>query len=316
MPTYPTYGYNRVKEFQNNWMTSEAVPRVSNLMRFFFPILYDLLRRIVHVMKRFSKECYPTNPRCSERFHWIAMNLFTEFFPINDGYRLSCQHLGLMQHDFESYELIVRAFMYMMSAMPSEFVIEVFYFIENTLFEPSFERFWKLKRSEDRAREFDEIRLWSSLTFNEKYAAINALETVHCKWRHFVTNLYRVPRQILCIKLIWRNNYFIKFISRQRFSNIANITFQKRLKTLLMSGMLNKLVIRLFYSREIFPLSSQLNQIYSKNFGEVMHNSICCKMKAPKEVPRLELQKITTSHFSEAIQTRKHQSFLNLPKGT
>jgi hypothetical protein len=206
----------------------------------------------------------------------------------------------------------------MMSAMPSEFVIEVFYFIENTLFEPNFERNWKIWKSEDQARQFYSYMRMSPEDFGKKYAVINALETVHCKWRHFVTNLYPVPRQILGVKLIWRNNYFIKFSSRQRFSNIANITFQKRLKMFLMYGMLNKLVIRLFYSREIFPLSSQLNQIYSKNFGEVMHNSICCKMKAPKEVPRLELQKITTSHFSEAIQTktRKHQSFLYLPKGT
>jgi len=201
----------------------------------------------------------------------------------------------------------------MMSAMPSKFVNEICYLIQNTLFEPSFERVWKFRRSEDRARQFDPYRRMSPEDFGKKYAVINALESFY----NFVTNLYPVPRQILGVKLIWRNNYFVEFGSRQLLESNANITSQKRLKTLLMSGILNKLVIRLFYSRGIFPLSSQLNQIYSKNFGEVMHNSICRKMKAPpKEVPRLELQKITTSHFSEAIQTMKHQSFLNLPKGT
>jgi len=302
----PTVRFRRVKELQSNLMTAEALPIVISTMGDFFPIWFDLLRRIVHCNKKFSKKCYPTNPRCSARFHWIAMNLFTEYCPYFKEYVVSCWHLGLRQHHFESYELVVRAFMHMMSAMPSKFVNEICYLIQNTLFEPSFERVWKFWRSEDRARQFDPYRRMSPEDFGKKYAVINALESFY----NFVTNLYPVPRQILGVKLIRWNNYFVKFGSRQLLESNANITSQKRLKMLLMSGMVNKLVIRLFYSRGIFPLSSQLDQIYSKNFGEVMHKSFCRKMKAlPKEVPKLDLRKITASHFRKLCELANIKAF-------
>jgi len=305
-----TYGFKRVKKFQYELMTAWALPELKELMGVFFPIWYDLLRRIVHVMKKFSKESYSTNPDCycSWRSHCMAIHLFTEFFPRNDGYNVSCRHLGLRHHEFESYELIVGAFMHMMRAVPSEFVNEICYFIQNTLFEPSFERFWKIGRSKDREMAFDPRWIMDPLTFDKKYAAINALESFHV----FITrNLYPVPKKILCAKLIWRgdNYYFIEFRSRQHFSNSITITFQKRLKMLWMHGMFNKLVLRLFFKRGIFPISSQLEQMYIKKFGEVIYELCCRKMKVPKEVPILKLPKITASHFRELCKLAKISSF-------
>jgi hypothetical protein len=195
----------------------------------------------------------------------------------------------------------------MMSAMPNKFVNEVKYFIQNTLFEPTFERFCKLRRIEDIEFDSDLWRMDPLFYFCKKYAVINALETVH----NFFKKLFQMPRQMLCVKLIRRKDYFFELGTIQCISNTAtNITFKKREKMLLMYGMFKHLIIKLFFKREIFPLNSQLEQIYLKNFGEVMYESICRKMKAPKEVPRLELRKITASYFQKRCELASMKAFI------
>jgi len=252
MSSTSTSLYNRVKRFQNRSMPDEDLPQITLQMINFFRIWHHLLRRIIRCTKMFSTRSYQTT-RNEHRLKKIQMNAMW-FFTI---------HYSSLY--FESNEIVVRAFMYMMRVMPPAFVNEVFYFIEKTVCEPRFEEYWKNAQREALLREPN------SALVDKEYEAINALKEVS----YFFRGLYPVPPKICVINLIWRDKCFMKVELSQHFSKLDCINSQKRKKMLLMSGFMIQIVSSLFFNPGIFPLNSQLSKTYLKCFGEKMLQSIC-----------------------------------------